>query len=98
VRYRFLPAKMREICRPRLKAVLNSSLVWIVETKGSQARTATGAKIKIPIPYSYVRAMALTESQRPRVLRVGLKTRAICKQIQEVVRNGDCPQNAAARQ
>ena len=75
--YRFLPARIREICRPRLKAVLKSSRVWMVETKGSQARTATGAKITIPIPYSYVLAMGFTESHSPSVLRAGLKTREI---------------------
>lgn len=46
------PAKIRWIWSPRLKAWLNSSLVWNSETNGNQASTATGTKITNPIMYS----------------------------------------------
>ncbi|KAF6151836.1 hypothetical protein GIB67_010410, partial [Kingdonia uniflora] len=43
------PPKIREICRPRLNAWLNSIRVWNSETKGNHARKATGVNKSKPI-------------------------------------------------
>ncbi|RWW20034.1 hypothetical protein GW17_00015875 [Ensete ventricosum] len=69
---------MRDICSPRLKAWLKSSLVWNSDTKGNQASTATGAKITTPITYSYPRAKALTEPHSPSPFITGRSACDIC--------------------
>ena len=61
----FFPARIIEIWRPRLKAWLNSSLVWNSDTNGNQDKTAMGVKIESPIMYSYALPNSLIESQNP---------------------------------
>lgn len=46
------PPRMREICRPLLKAWLNSILVWNSETNGNQARNAIGVNNSKPMMIS----------------------------------------------
>nr|GMD69643.1 protein trichome birefringence-like [Ipomoea batatas] len=46
------PPRIREIWRPRLNAWLNSIRVWNSETKGNQARKATGVNRSNPITIS----------------------------------------------
>lgn len=73
-----LPAKIREIWRPRLKAWLKSNLVWNSDTNGNHARMATGVKIRIPIKYSYPLPRAFTGPHNPIPFTNGLHACAIC--------------------
>lgn len=84
----FPPAKIRWICRPRLKAWLKSSLVWNSETNGNQARNATGPKITYPIKYSYPLAKALTDPHIPIPFTIGLQACAICWRMPQI--QSDC--------
>lgn len=43
------PPRIREICKPLLNAWLNSIRVWNSETKGNQAKNATGVKRSKPM-------------------------------------------------
>lgn len=79
----FPPAKIRWIWSPRLKAWLNSSLVWNSETNGNQASTATGAKMTKAIMYSYPRARAFTDPHILRPFTTGLQACAIWKRNQQ---------------
>ncbi|PIA48641.1 hypothetical protein AQUCO_01400909v1 [Aquilegia coerulea] len=45
----FCPPRIREICKPRLNAWLKSMRVWNSETKGNQARNATGVNKSKPM-------------------------------------------------
>lgn len=71
------PARIREISNPRLKAWLNMSLVWNVETNGNHENKAIGIKIIIPIPASYRRAIDLIDFHNPSFFITGLHAAAI---------------------
>jgi hypothetical protein len=47
-----LPARMREISNPLLKAWLNRRRVWKVDINGNQEQMAMGTKMIIPMPAS----------------------------------------------
>ena len=59
------PARILEICRPRLKAWLKSRRVWNSDMKGNHERTAMGRKMRIPMVYSYILAISWMESHGP---------------------------------
>ena len=74
-----LPARMREISSPRLKAWLNMSRVWKVDTKGNQDKNAIGMKISIPIPASYRRPIERMDFHNPIRFITGFQADAIWK-------------------
>ena len=61
----FWPARILEICSPRLKAWLKSSRVWNSDTKGNHDSTAMGNKMRSPMVYSYILAISWMESHGP---------------------------------
>lgn len=71
------PPRIREICKPLLKAWLKSILVWNSETNGNHAKKATGVKRSKPIIISYPRASARTDPQNPAPWMRGLQACAI---------------------
>lgn len=71
------PPRIREICKPLLKAWLKSILVWNSETNGNHAKKATGVKRSKPIITSYPRASARTDPQNQVFLMRGLQACAI---------------------
>lgn len=73
-----LPARMREISKPLLKAWLNRSRVWKVDMKGNQEKMAIGTKMIIPVPASYRRARERTVFHRPSFFTIGFHATAIC--------------------
>ncbi len=73
-----LPARMREISKPLLKAWLNRSRVWKVDMKGNQEKMAIGTKMIIPVPASYRRASERTVFHRPSFFTIGFHATAIC--------------------
>lgn len=77
VRSLFCPPRIREICKPLLKAWLKSILVWNSETNGNHAKKATGVKSSKPIITSYPRASARTEPQSTVLAMSGLQACAI---------------------
>lgn len=97
--YRFLlgrlPAKIRDISRPRLKAWLNTSRVWKVETKGNHDRKATGMKMIIPIHASYIRATSRTDFHIIVFSNQGLNAIAILRRPQPVGMNASAIENTS---
>lgn len=61
----FGPPRIREICRPLLNAWLKSIRVWSSDTRGSQAKNATGANISKPMIISETSANVRTDPQTP---------------------------------
>lgn len=77
------PPRIREICKPLLKAWLKSIRVWNSETNGNHEKNATGVKRSKPITTSYPRASALTEPQNPVLSMRGLQACAIFQRTKE---------------
>ena len=71
------PPRIRDICKPLLNAWLKSIRVWNSETKGNQARNATGVNRSRPITISYPRASVLIDPQNPADFTTGLHACAI---------------------
>lgn len=71
------PARTREISNPRLKAWLNMSRVWKVDTNGNHDDNAMGMNISIPIPASYRRAMERMDFHKPSFFIKGFQAIAI---------------------
>lgn len=74
-----LPARMREISKPRLKAWLNRSRVWKVDINGNHEQMAMGTKMIIPMPASYSRARERTIFHKPNFFTIGFHATPICK-------------------
>lgn len=80
------PARMSEISRPRLKAWLNISLVWNVETNGNHEEKAIGMKIITPIAASYKRPIDRTDFHSPIFFITGFQALAICREREREIK------------
>jgi hypothetical protein len=72
-----LPARIKEISNPRLKAWLNMRRVWNVDTNGNHEKNAMGTKMSIPMPASYRRAIDRTNFHNPNHFITGFQAAAI---------------------
>jgi hypothetical protein len=72
-----LPARIKEISNPRLKAWLNMRRVWNVDTNGNHEKNAMGTKMSIPMPASYRRAIDRTNYHNPNHFITGFQAAAI---------------------